>query len=77
MDHRVDVYAFGIMAYEMLAGQPPFIGRTPQALLGAHLAALPEPVTQHRPGLPPGARLAHHALPREAPGRPAADRGRR
>jgi hypothetical protein len=54
MDHRVDVYAFGVMAYEMLAGQPPFTGRTPQALLGAHLVALPEAVTNRRPGLPPG-----------------------
>ena len=75
MDHRVDVYAFGVMAYEMLAGQPPFTGRTPQALLGAHLVALPEPVTMHRPGAAARARLARHAVPREAPGRPAADGG--
>jgi serine/threonine-protein kinase len=53
MDHRVDVYAFGVMAYEMLAGRPPFTAHTPQALLGAHLVALPEAVTKHRPGLPP------------------------
>jgi hypothetical protein len=53
MDHRVDVYAFGVMAYEMLAGQPPFTAHTPQALLGAHLVALPDGVTKHRPGLPP------------------------
>jgi serine/threonine protein kinase len=53
MDHRVDVYAFGVMAYEMLAGQPPFTAHTPQALLGAHLVAVPDAVTKHRPGLPP------------------------
>ncbi|MEP6688625.1 MAG: serine/threonine-protein kinase [Gemmatimonadales bacterium] len=71
MDHRVDVYAFGIMAYEMLAGQPPFTGRTPQALLGAHLAALPEPVTTHRPGLPPGlASLVMHCLEKHPADRP-------
>ncbi len=50
MDHRVDIYAFGVMAYEMLTGQPPFTGRTPQAVLGAHMAALPEPVTDGGPG---------------------------
>ncbi|HEX3275976.1 MAG TPA: protein kinase [Gemmatimonadales bacterium] len=54
MDHRVDVYAFGVMAYEMLAGRAPFSGRSPQAILGAHLAALPEPITNFRPALPPG-----------------------
>ncbi|HUR96234.1 MAG TPA: serine/threonine-protein kinase, partial [Gemmatimonadales bacterium] len=71
MDHRVDVYAFGVMAYEMMAGQPPFIARTPQALLGAHLAALPEPVTQHRPGLPPQlSSLIMHCLEKHPADRP-------
>src|ERR1041385_6691533 len=28
-DHRVDIYAFGCTAYELLAAQPPFAGRTP------------------------------------------------
>jgi len=57
LDHRVDIYAYGITAYEMLTGQTPFHGRTPHAMLGAHMAAIPEPITQHRPGLPPV--LAH------------------
>jgi tRNA A-37 threonylcarbamoyl transferase component Bud32 len=57
LDHRVDIYAYGIMAYEMLTGQTPFHGRTPHAMLGAHMAAIPEPITQHRPGIPPV--LAH------------------
>jgi len=57
LDHRVDIYAYGIMAYEMLTGQTPFHGRSPHAMLGAQLAAIPEPVTARRPGIPP--LLAH------------------
>ena len=30
MDHRADIYAFGVMAYEVLTGQAPFHGLTPQ-----------------------------------------------
>jgi hypothetical protein len=57
LDHRVDVYAYGITAYEMLTGQTPFHGRSPHAMLGAQLAAIPDPVTSRRPGIPPV--LAH------------------
>ena len=57
VDHRADIYAYGIMAYEMLTGQTPFHGRSPHAMLGAQLAAIPDPVTFRRPGIPP--LLAH------------------
>jgi hypothetical protein len=53
MDHRVDIYAFGIMAYEMLTGQPPFTNRSPQAVLAAHVTEEPEPVERRRPTVPP------------------------
>ena len=57
LDHRVDIYAYGITGYEMLTGQTPFHGRSPHAMLGAQLAAIPEPMTSRRPGIPPV--LAH------------------
>ena len=52
-DHRADVYAFGVMAYEMLAGAPPFHGRTPQALLAAQMAERPRPISHLRADTPP------------------------
>ena len=52
-DHRADLYAFGMIAYEMLAGQPPFAGRTAHALLAAHVIDAPEPLQQRRRSVPP------------------------
>jgi len=52
-DHRADIYAFGVLAYEMLNGEPPFTGKTAQAVLAAHLTEAPAPVTRRRPSVPP------------------------
>jgi TolB-like protein len=51
-DSRVDIYALGIVAYEMLVGSPPFHGRTPQALLAAQLTELPPPLSSRRYDVP-------------------------
>ena len=53
VDHRADIYSFGVLAYELLTGQPPFAGRTPQHVLAAHVAEAPEAITRRRASLPP------------------------
>ncbi len=54
IDHRVDIYALGALAYEVLTGRTPFTGATQRAILAAHIATEPDPVEQHRQDLPPG-----------------------
>jgi serine/threonine-protein kinase len=52
VDLRADLYAFGIVAYEMLVGTPPFHGRSPQAILAAQIAESPPPIAARRGDVP-------------------------
>ncbi|MBC7896740.1 MAG: serine/threonine protein kinase, partial [Cytophagaceae bacterium] len=52
VDHRADIYALGILGYEMLAGAPPFHGRSPQALLAAQMTEKPTPLNARRYDVP-------------------------
>jgi eukaryotic-like serine/threonine-protein kinase len=51
-DHRADLYALGVVAYEMLTGSTPFGGRDAHETLAAHLSEEPEPVASRRPDAP-------------------------
>lgn len=66
-DHRADLYALGVVAYEMLAGIPPFRAATLQALVVAHLVQDPAPLLQARPSIPPDlAAIVHRCLEKRA-----------
>lgn len=54
VDPRTDVYAFGVVAYELLAGVHPFAGkRNRAAVMAAHVLEKPRPLADRRPELPP------------------------
>jgi serine/threonine-protein kinase len=70
-DHRADLYALGIVGYEMLVGTPPFHGRAPQQLLAAQLTEKPAPIASRRYDVPEAlASLIMKLLEKEPANRP-------
>lgn len=53
VDHRADIYSFGVTCYHMVAGQPPFQGSNGFEVALKHVREEPTPLTTLRPDLPP------------------------
>ncbi|MEP6831921.1 MAG: serine/threonine-protein kinase [Gemmatimonas sp.] len=51
-DHRMDIYAVGLLGYELLTGKSPFSGTSPQATLAAQLTQTPEAPSRSLPDVP-------------------------
>lgn len=71
-DHRMDLYALGLLGYELLTGKVPFKEASPQQTMAAQLTRDPEPVERSRPDVPVALRqLLSHLLQKSPADRPA------
>ena len=76
VDARADIYSWGVVAYELLAGRHPFAGRTTaQQLVAAHVSETPTPLGAVSPSTAPAvADLVSRALAKDPDHRPASAR---
>ena len=66
LDHRSDLYSFGVLCYHMLTGKPPFVGDTALAVAVQHVKKQPGALEEQRPDLPPAlCRVVHQMLAKE------------
>jgi hypothetical protein len=71
-DHRMDLYALGLLGYELLTGKVPFKEASPQQTMAAQLTRDPEPVERVRADVPPAlAALIRQLLAKAPDDRPA------
>ena len=52
LDGRADIYSLACVLFEMLAGQPPFTGRSAHMIIVARLSGVARPVRELRPAVP-------------------------
>ena len=53
IDGRSDLYSLGILGYQMLSGEPPFVANSTPAILVKHVSERPTPIEQRRSDVPP------------------------
>jgi serine/threonine protein kinase/tetratricopeptide (TPR) repeat protein len=71
LDHRVDLYALGCVAYEVIAGEPPFAGSA-ASVIRAHIVDAPPPIVTKRADVPEAlATLVDRCLQKDPNDRPA------
>ena len=71
LDHRADLYAWGLVAYETLAGRRAFEGLSGPALIAAQIGSMPAPLATVAPGVPAAlAAIVMHCLAKDPANRP-------
>jgi tRNA A-37 threonylcarbamoyl transferase component Bud32 len=66
VDGRVDIYALGVMLFEMLTGQTPYQAETPMGVILKHINEPPPPVSTHNPDIaPPVDQIIQRAMAKE------------
>jgi Tfp pilus assembly protein PilF len=67
VDERSDLYSLGCVLFEMLAGEPPFSGKTVRAVIARHMVEQPPSIEALRPGLPAPVAVALQSVLAKSP----------
>ena len=74
VDHRADIYALGVVLFEMLTGERPFGGESQASVVLKHIAAEPPSLLDRLGGLPPAIdAMVRRMLAKDPADRPALD----